>query len=354
MMRPGASGMRVYGPALGLAAVMLASAVGPAVAASPATACSIPSPRSEADQLQADLAEQADAWARSSLVYLGVVVESGPPARSAGAPTSPPRPRPGAQQRRVRVIADRVLKGRLPQAALTFDFLVDVHCVPSDLARSAPGDRLVVYAGASGPDDRSGAIRLDRIRDPVTVGALGEIDDVASGDLNQDGTLDTALLFRSHGAAFAGLEIHLREPHGDLRRSVAVPDFAWGALGGGRAGSRPSLSLSDDGALLVHEQNLAAGADRFEQTRTLEWRAGRFILSRFQRTNWSVGRGATDRCTVDLSGGNAVWNDRSSQFAPTDLAVEQATRWSSCEELIGALTDNRVAVAPPSGSAGDE
>lgn len=327
------------------AAVALASAIGAvAVSATPASACTIMAPKPAAEQLQADLAEQSGAWERSPLVYLGVVVEVGP---AADTQTSPAAPRPGAQQRTVRVMADRVLKGRLPDAALMFDFQVDVFCLPSDMAKGLPGERLVIYAGASGPDDRSGAIRLDRIRHPDTLAALSEIDDVLSGDLNGDGTIDTAILTRPHGASLAGLEIHLREPHGALRRVVAVPDFAWGARGGGSAGSRPSLGLSDDGALRVREQSTGSGADRFEQTRTLEWRDDHFILSRFERTDWTVEDGMTNRCALDLTRGVAVWNDDTSRFLATTPAVEQTPRWSSCGEAVEEVSDNRIPVAPP-------
>ena len=334
------------------AAVVLASAVGAvAVSATPASACTIMAPKPAAEQLQADLAEQSDAWERSPLVYLGVVVEVGP---AADAQTSPAAPRPDAQRRTVQVMADRVLKGRLPDAALTFDFQVDVFCVPSDIAKSLPGERLVIYAGASGPDDRSGAIKLDRIRDPDTLAALREIDDAISADLNRDGTIDTAFLTRPHGAALAGLEIHLREPHGALRRVLAVPDFAWGARGWGSAGSRPSLGLSEDGALLVREQSTGSGTDRFEQTRTLEWRDDHFILSRFERTDWTVEHGTTDRCAIDLTRGVAVWNDDTSRFPANAPAVEQASRWSSCGEAIEAVSDSRIPVAPPLGPPGQD
>lgn len=337
-----------------LAAVVLAWTFGGlAVSANSASACSIISPKSEAEQLQADLAEQAGAWEGSFLVYLGVVVGGVPPTLSDETVAGPPVLRPGAQQRSVRVRAERVLKGRLPDEALIFDFLVDVHCVPSDIASSRPGDRLIIYAGESGPDNRSGAIRQDRIRDPVTVSALTEIVDVTSGDLNRDGTTDTALLSWPPGASLAGFEIHLREPQGDLRRTLAIPDYAWGARGGGTAGSRPSLSLTDDGDLLVHEQS-QAGTDRFEQVRTIEWRDDHFVLSRFERINWTLGQGVTDRCSVDLAGGRAVWNDRASRFPPMSPAVEQTTAWSSCEEFMGEFTDDRRPVPPPADPPANE
>lgn len=347
MARRGVGQVGGYAPVLRTAAVVLASVVGAVtVSATPASACTITAPKPAAEQLQADLAEQSGAWEGSTLIYLGVVVEVG---LAADAQTSPSAPRPGAQQRTVRVMADRVLKGRLPDAALMFEFQVNVFCVPSDMAKSFPGDRLIIYAGASGPDDRSGAIRLDRIRDPATLAALREIDDVLSADLNRDGTIDTAILTRPHGASFAGLEIHLREPHGALRRVLAVPDFAWGARGGGSAGSRPSLGLSEDGALRVHEQATGSGADRFEQTRTLEWGDDRFILSRFERTDWTVDHGMTDRCTVDLTRGVAVWNGDTSRFPATTPGVEHTTRWSSCGEAVEAVSDIRIPVAPPLG-----
>lgn len=312
--------------------------------AQPAAACVAPGQLSAEQRLATDLFEQRQAWEGSDVVYLGVAVDvSAARALQVVSETGPTVAWPAEQRIEIRMQAERLLKGRLPAAARSHVFSVRVECLPSDLARSRPGDRLVIYTDPSGPNDRSGAILVGRIQDPATLDALGEVVDIVTGDWNQDGSIDAASIRRQAGSSLAGIEIFLREA-GELNLVLRVPDYIRAAQEGGSAESGPTLRPLPNGSLSILEQGDGAGLSRFTLERTLGWFDGKAVLQRLERTDWDMISGVTARCFLDLTDGGGTWNGRAIQHLVRSPAVEQTADWSSCETALPELDRGASAI----------
>lgn len=100
-------------------------------------------------------------------------------------------------------------------------------------------------------------------------------------DLTGDGLIDFAELYESTEPGNADLNIWVRNENDGVDLSSRSMAIVW--LGG--PGQQPKLMLTDHGALQVVSMNAAIGRNRWEQTLTLAYRNGVFVLAGFTY-NW--------------------------------------------------------------------
>lgn len=104
----------------------------------------------------------------------------------------------------------------------------------------------------------------------------------ATGDWNKDGKMDLALLVAPETEdQDIGLALYLEDADRTLLRPVLqVPNFAWGnSQLDGFYGQDPIIAAAGNGSILVTTQNMGIGRGRWEQTLTIAYREGSFVVA---------------------------------------------------------------------------
>jgi len=148
--------------------------------------------------------------------------------------------------------------------------------------------------------------------------------DVAVGDWNKDGKPDLALLAVTSADDVAiGVYLYLREDNGLLKLALAAPDKVWGSAHGGIAGQEPGLKALPNGSIAITEQNSAIGRDRWEQTRTLAYRNGQFVVAGYTFSSYDTVQELPPlNCDLNLLSGKGTLNGKPVAFAARTIALQ--------------------------------
>jgi hypothetical protein len=100
----------------------------------------------------------------------------------------------------------------------------------------------------------------------------------ASGDWNQDGTPDFAVIAAPEGEDDNGIYIYLAKPdEARLSLALALPNSIWGSLV--MYGQEPELAVLPNGSLSIVTKNESIGRNRWRQTLTIAYRNFDFVVA---------------------------------------------------------------------------
>ncbi len=121
-----------------------------------------------------------------------------------------------------------------------------------------------------------------------------------TGDFNDDGSFDRAVLVDNGDDATANLIVYFYTDNG-----FSLGGFSQSIVyNGGMAGSIPDLRLGKTGGLQVHSENIAVGRDHWEQTLSIAWRNKQLVVSGITAThNDTLDPNAGGGCDVNLLSG---------------------------------------------------
>lgn len=135
---------------------------------------------------------------------------------------------------------------------------------------------------------------------------------VVTADWTLDGAPDRAALVEREGAADLYLFVSTGQDAeaadgaegGGMTLVHALPGFAWR---GAAWGTQPELGLSGAGSLEVVSGNLAIGRSRWQETVTIAWRDGRFVVAGFTfESHDTLDPGLSKDCDVNFLAGRGV------------------------------------------------
>jgi hypothetical protein len=150
--------------------------------------------------------------------------------------------------------------------------------------------------------------------------------DVITAEWNEDGAADRAVLVANEDAF--DLYIFLSTDAVD-ERALAVEALGLGWRGA-MWGTQPALDLTDRQALKVHSGNEAIGRNRWQETLTILYRQGRFVVGGYTY----VARDTLDldyqyACDVNLFTGKGVFNGQA--FTTDAAGAVPVEIWSTDE-----------------------
>ncbi|MBV1868588.1 MAG: hypothetical protein KUG69_11895 [Marinosulfonomonas sp.] len=122
-----------------------------------------------------------------------------------------------------------------------------------------------------------------------------------SSDLDGDGIPDKAELTRSaDDDGMVDLAIYLGQ---NSEPETVAHEIVW--IGG--PGQIPELRVSESGSLLVNSMNIGIGRNKWQQTLTIAWRDGAFVLAGFTY-DWYDGTNMQNQgsCDVNLLTGKGI------------------------------------------------
>lgn len=161
-----------------------------------------------------------------------------------------------------------------------------------------------------------------RAQTPSTPPRVEDVIAVANLDFNNDAIMDRALLVR--GEEDADLLIFLGDgapdaPPGRMKPALVRKGFVFmGAMWG----TTPSLAVNDRGSLIVTSRNDSIGRNRWEQTLTVVWRNGEFLVvgvTRAERDTLDLKAGG--KCDINLSTGKGTRNGKAVSVAARPVRV---------------------------------
>lgn len=146
--------------------------------------------------------------------------------------------------------------------------------------------------------------------------------DVVTADWNGDGDFDRAVLIE--GDEDADLRIYLSNGGEEgMALSVSRPGIAWR---GAMWGTVPSLGLNAAGSLQVYSGNQSVGRNRWQETLTIAYRKGRFVVAGFTfESHDTLEPGLNKHCDVNYLAGVGLLDDV--PFEVDSLPAE-VTDWS--------------------------
>lgn len=150
--------------------------------------------------------------------------------------------------------------------------------------------------------------------------------DAVTGDWNKDGKSDLAVLVgpKEKGDDI-GILIYLRDADHDLLKPVAnAPAKVWGnASLDGMFGQDPHLEALANGSIAVHSENSGIGRDRWEQTLTLAYRNGAFIVAGYTYSHYdTLDPDAGGTCDYNVLTGKATVGSKERKNDPVTIRVE--------------------------------
>lgn len=151
------------------------------------------------------------------------------------------------------------------------------------------------------------------------------------GDFNGDGSQDLATLIIDDDGDVTqiGMEIYLRDNERDvLTQEVSAKNLFWGSASN-RAlrGMEPTISTAPNGSILVHTKNDAVGRNRWDQTVTIAYRDGAFVVAGFTYSyRDTLARSDTGQCDINLLTGIGVRNRKPLTTRPRRVQIEN---WDS-------------------------
>ena len=155
---------------------------------------------------------------------------------------------------------------------------------------------------------------------PATV-APEKVLAAVTSDWNDDGSMDRAVLV--DGDDGAGLIIYLSDGENGLKPAAYAPGLV---SSGVMFGTLPDLKLSPSGGLQVTSENIGVGRDHWEQTLSLAWRDGQFVVAGITYTaNDTLDPKAGGTCDINLLTGKGTANRKAVKLAPAAIPVSQWT-----------------------------
>lgn len=164
-----------------------------------------------------------------------------------------------------------------------------------------------------------------------------QVNSVETADWTGDGYPDRAVLIETEDGA--DLLIYIGEARSDdgesapYRLAARRDGIAWR----GRAwGTFPELALSSSGALQVISRNEAIGRHRWQETVTILWRDGRFIVGGYTfEARDTLDPGAGSSCDINLITGGAILDGVRAKLSPAAEPVESWASPGGCPERKG-------------------
>ncbi|WP_246735719.1 hypothetical protein [Agrobacterium sp. a22-2] len=157
----------------------------------------------------------------------------------------------------------------------------------------------------------------------------GRILSGASGDWNKDGALDLAILVApGSDDEEIGIYLYLTESDRPLLKLVAsAPDKIWGNTQlDGFYGQDPAITALANGSIAVMSQNSAIGRNHWEQTLTLAYREGRFIVAGYTYSHYdTLDPDAGGSCDYNVVTGKFKKGETAGSTAPKTVSIED---WS--------------------------
>ena len=145
---------------------------------------------------------------------------------------------------------------------------------------------------------------------------------VVTGSWTADGNINTVALARgTTNSDTADLYVYSRQ---DAAKPIlTVQDIVSVGM---MAGNLPSLSVAKNGALLIWSGNDAIGRDHWEQTLTVVYRNGQFLLAGFTFSSYdTINPKLGGNCDLNLLTGHGVRNGKRVKF---DLKPKPLQDWN--------------------------
>ncbi len=150
--------------------------------------------------------------------------------------------------------------------------------------------------------------------------------DAANGDWDKDGKQDIALLVApAEQGDDIGIYIYLRDKDHDLLKLVTTaPKKVWGnASLDGMFGQDPSIKGLPNGSIAVHSENSGVGRDRWDQTLTLAYRSGAFIVAGYTYNYYdTLDTNNNGSCDYNVLTGKVTKNGKDSKAEPKTIKIE--------------------------------
>lgn len=157
----------------------------------------------------------------------------------------------------------------------------------------------------------------------------GRILSGASGDWNKDGASDLAILVAPDNEDDGiGIYLYLTESDRPLQKLVAsAPDKIWGNTKlDGLYGQDPEITALANGSIAVMSQNSGIGRNRWEQTLTLAYREGRFLVAGYTYSSYdTLDPDAGQACDYNVVTGKFKKGETAGSTAPKSVAIEDWT-----------------------------
>lgn len=151
----------------------------------------------------------------------------------------------------------------------------------------------------------------------------------ASGDWNKDGALDLAILVApDNDDEEIGIYLYLTESDRPLLKLIAsAPDKIWGNTRlDGLYGQDPEITALANGSVAVMSQNSGIGRNRWEQTLTLAYREGRFLVAGYNYSSYdTLDPDADDSCDYNVVTGKFKKGETAGSTAPKTVPIEDWT-----------------------------
>lgn len=147
---------------------------------------------------------------------------------------------------------------------------------------------------------------------PATV-APQKIIAAVTGSFANDGTMNRAVLIADPDNDSADLVIYAADDSQAFKPAGFAHDIAYvGAM----FGTMPELRITKSGALSVYSENTGVGRDKWEQTLTLAYRNGQYVVAGFTLNAWDgLDPNGGVSCDINYLSGKGVKNTK------TKLAV---------------------------------
>ena len=161
----------------------------------------------------------------------------------------------------------------------------------------------------------------------------------ASGDWNKDGKTDLALLVAPGSEdEDIGLVLYLEDADRPLLRPVIqVKNFVWGnASLDGFYGQDPTIAATESGSIRVRSENSGIGRGRWEQTLTIAYRDGEFLVAGMTYSHYdTLDPDANGSCDYNVLTGAFVKDGKSGKTTPQRIAVSDWTASGADEICLG-------------------
>lgn len=148
----------------------------------------------------------------------------------------------------------------------------------------------------------------------------------ATGDWNKDGAPDLALLVApGDDSDMISIDIFLQSDDHKLLKPVAqARDKIFGNYShDGLYGNDPDIKALGNGSIAVTSQQNAIGRNRWEQTLTIAYRNGDFVVAGYTYNYYdTLDPDAAGKCDYNVLTGKAMVNDKPAKVAPRTIKIQ--------------------------------